>query len=291
MAFYLASQQMSTAFWHHFALRGTRDRLVGDGHPDGVGVDAGEDADSDPARLGDVDLGGGRLGLPIGFNLPAVDNDSMTDEVDGDGAGPADAAALDVPIGLRIEAGGSDAFSLRCRLLDEQGSHVEGDLRLASSGKVHLAYPRLRRLAQGHIVDLKIHHMTQPFAAVAATMLESLAPDIEVERLVFWQLDIDAAQPDLVAIETGEVGLAAEASPHAAVEYVVPDVEFPNHRRIDRRDEVTHAERASHDELIRSDPVERGRASSGRVSAQRPVHPGGAPPDGCGENCRDPSGM
>ncbi len=49
------------------------DRLIADLDPDRVRMHARQDADSHPGRLGDVDFGGEGLGLPVGFDLLASD--------------------------------------------------------------------------------------------------------------------------------------------------------------------------------------------------------------------------
>src|SRR6266478_1278566 len=50
-----------------------------------------------------------------------------------------------------------------------------------------------------------------------------------------------ATQAHLIAIDARKIGLAAQPRGHAAVERVIPDVQLPHGRRIDRGDKVAHA--------------------------------------------------
>src|SRR4029450_11509622 len=66
---------------------------------------------------------------------------------------------------------------------------------------------------------------------------------------------VDPPQAKLVAINAREVGLATDPRRHAAVQRVIPDVEFPHGRRIDGRNEVAHAVHGIDDELVGADAV------------------------------------
>lgn len=76
--------------------------------------------------------------------------------------------------------------------------------------------------------------MAQPIAAITATVADSVDPVVEVERLVLVELHVDAAEANFVTVDAREVGLAGDPRSEAGVERVVPDVEFPDRRRIDR---------------------------------------------------------
>ena len=67
---------------------------------------------------------------------------------------------------------------------------------------------------------------------VRPALLDPLAPAVEVELAVV-ELDVDPAQADALAVDAGEVGLAADLGAVAAVERVVPDVQLPGGRRVD----------------------------------------------------------
>ncbi len=83
-------------------------------------------------------------------------------------------------------------------------------------------------------------------------------PGVEVERLVLRpELHVAAAQADALAVDAGEIGLAADAAGVAAVERVIPDVQLPDDGRIDRRDEVAGVVHDVDDVLVGADAVER----------------------------------
>src|SRR5262249_14858588 len=86
---------------------------------------------------------------------------------------------------------------------------------------------------------------------------DPLAPAVEVELAVV-ELDVDPAQAHALTVNAREVRLAADPGPVAAVERVVPDVELPGGRRVDRRDEVDHIVHHVDDIFVRADAVERG---------------------------------
>ena len=102
--------------------------------------------------------------------------------------------------------------------------------------------------------------MRQPVAAVAAAVLQAQHPVIKVELLLLLlgiELDVDSAQSDAVPVDAREIGLATDAALVAAVERVIPAVELPDARRIDRRDEIAHVVDDIDDIFIRANAVER----------------------------------
>ncbi len=78
----------------------------------------------------------------------------------------------------------------------------------------------------------------RPSLHVAAAVAQPVDPAVVVERLVLGQLDVGAAQADALAVDAGKVGLAADPGGVAAVERVIPDVQLPDGRRVDGRDEI-----------------------------------------------------
>ena len=71
------------------------------------------------------------------------------------------------------------------------------------------------------------------------------------------ELHVRPAQADALAVDAGEVGLAADPAAVAAVERVIPDVQFPGGRRVDRRDEVDRVVDHVDDVFVGADAVER----------------------------------
>ena len=69
------------------------------------------------------------------------------------------------------------------------------------------------------------------------------------------QVDVAAAQADALAVDAGEIGLAADPAAVAAVERVIPHVQFPHGRRVHRRDEVAQVVRHVHDVFVGADAV------------------------------------
>ncbi len=74
--------------------------------------------------------------------------------------------------------------------------------------------------------------MAAAVADIRPALLDPLAPAVEIE-LAVGQLDVDPAQADALAVDAGEVGLAADPGPIAAIERVIPDVELPGGGRVD----------------------------------------------------------
>ena len=112
------------------------------------------------------------------------------------------------------------------------------------------------RLAQRDVVDAEIDQVALAVGDVGPALLDPLAPAVEVE-LAVGELDVDPAQADALAVDAGEVGLAADLGPVAAVERVVPDVELPGGRRVDARDEIDRVVDHVDDVLVGADAVER----------------------------------
>src|SRR5207244_3404187 len=95
-----------------------------------------------------------------------------------------------------------------------------------------LRQPQLAALlAYRRLLHLEIHQVAVAIADVAASGPDAIAPPVEVELTV--QLHVGATETNALAIDAREVRLAADASAIAAIEGVVPHVQFPHIRRID----------------------------------------------------------
>ena len=86
--------------------------------------------------------------------------------------------------------------------------------------------------ADRDVVDLEVDQVALAVGDVGAALLDPLDPAVEVELAVV-ELDVDPAQADALAVDAGEVGLAADPAAVAAVERVIPDVQLPDGRRVD----------------------------------------------------------
>ena len=64
-------------------------------------------------------------------------------------------------------------------------------------------------LADRHVVDLEVDQVALAVADVGPALLDPLAPAVEVELAVV-ELDVDPAQADPLAVDAGEIGLAAD---------------------------------------------------------------------------------
>src|SRR5881628_1709237 len=95
--------------------------------------------------------------------------------------------------------------------------------------------------------------MTQAVTDVTASSLDSFDPVVEIQFAV--EVNIAATQADALAVDTREVGLAADTCAIAAIQGVVPDIELPIRWRIDRRDEVAGAVGDVHEVFIGADAV------------------------------------
>src|SRR5262249_33548002 len=104
-----------------------------------------------------------------------------------------------------------------------------------------------------------------------AAVLDALHP--VVEHQLFAQVDVTAADPDALAVDAREVGLAADAAGVAAVQRVVPDVQLPDRRRVHRGDEVAHAVADVHDVLGGADAVHGRHDVVGQLARAADVQP------------------
>src|SRR5260370_30015124 len=111
--------------------------------------------------------------------------------------------------------------------------------------------------------------MAQAVADVTASLLDSLDPVVEIELAA--RVDIAAAQADALAVDAGEIRLAADPAAVAAIQRVVPDVELPIGRRVDRGDEVTHAVGDIHEILVGADAVHHRQEIIGDLPGGRVV--------------------
>ena len=87
-----------------------------------------------------------------------------------------------------------------------------------------------------HVVDFEVDQVAAAVADVVAPGADAFAPVVVSQSAV--EFDVRAAKADAFAVYAGEVGLAADARAETAVECVIPNVQFPNRRRIDHREEV-----------------------------------------------------
>ena len=68
------------------------------------------------------------------------------------------------------------------------------------------------RLADCQVVDLKFDQVAAAVADIGPALLDPFTPGVEVE-LAVGKLDVNAAQADALAVDAGEVGLAAKSWP------------------------------------------------------------------------------
>ena len=76
------------------------------------------------------------------------------------------------------------------------------------------------------VVDAEVDEVAPAVADVGPAFLDPLAPAVEIEPAVV-ELDVDPAQSHALAVDAGEIGLAADPRAEAAIERVIPDVELP----------------------------------------------------------------
>ncbi len=106
--------------------------------------------------------------------------------------------------------------------------------------------------------------MASAVGDIGSAELHAFAPLVEIE-LAFGKLDIDAAEPDALAVDAGKIGLAADPGAIAAVERVVPDVELPGGGRVDGRDEVDGVMHHVDDVFVGADAVKLGHFVAGKL--------------------------
>src|SRR5690349_3420855 len=71
---------------------------------------------------------------------------------------------------------------------------------------------------------LELEQMTATFADVAAALTNALAPLVVIEFAI--EFHVTTSDPDPFAVNAGEIGFAADALTKAAIEHVVPHVQF-----------------------------------------------------------------
>ncbi len=105
--------------------------------------------------------------------------------------------------------------------------------------------------------------MRAAVADVVTSLADAFAPGVKGQLAI--ELDVGAAEADPLAVDAREIGLAADAGAEAAVQGVVPDVEFPRVGGVDGGDEIDgwnlFAVRSLdgvgdvHDVLVGADPI------------------------------------
>src|SRR5262249_52391906 len=73
-------------------------------------------------------------------------------------------------------------------------------------------------------------------ADVAAPLLDALGPGVEFEFAV--EVDVAASEPDALAVDAREIGLAADPAAVAAIQRVIPSVQLPDGRRVHGGNEI-----------------------------------------------------
>ena len=217
------------------AAFGGADGFVIDDDPDGIAVGGSENTHCNPAAAIDLHIEADFAKFAIGRNSFFGDRVAIDEELDLDISGVALSRPFDMPVGfLALGFAFHDGIDL---FIEPAG---EVDLGGNFSGFVQFNFAIVS--ADFLIVDGKVHEVAAAVADVIASRANSFAPFVVGEFAI--DFDIAAAQPDALAIDTGEVGLAADAGAIADVESVIPDVELPDHRsvyggnEINRRNEV-----------------------------------------------------
>ena len=114
-------------------------------------------------------------------------------------------------------------------------------------------------------VTVEIQNVAAAVAAITPPVFDAQNPGIKIQLFAFGNFDINPAEADFVAVDAGEIRLAADLRPEAAIQRVIPDVEFPDARRIDGGDEIAHIMGDGDDVLVRPDAVELGHRVIGQL--------------------------
>ena len=195
----------------------------------------------------------------IGEDVFGGDDLAIYDQFDGDEAGVIDSSTLDIPVRL---FGLGALFEGRIWGWVETGGDASGDIDGGGLGEFEFASV----FAHEDRIHLEIHEVTFAVADVVFSFADPFAPLVVVE--LAWEFDVRSAEADLFAVDAGEIGFAADAGFEAAVESMVPDVEFPDVGGIDGGDEVYRWDELTggawdfvgdiDDVFIRSDTIEGG---------------------------------
>ena len=164
------------------------------------------------------------------------------------------------------------------RLLVEPGRCLNPEHHRASLGQLQ----RTPLLSHDDRVGPEVHQVTAPIPDIIASGSDSLAPVFI--RPAFWELHIATSQTHALAVDAGEIGLAAYAGAVAGIERVVPNVQLPRIGRVDGANEVyrgheftiwtRHVVGHVHDVFVGTDAAEGWDLLSGqlgRVELQSPA--------------------
>src|SRR5262249_26088959 len=132
----------------------------------------------------------------------------------------------------------------------------------ATLGGQHTRTAPLPFFTHAETVDCEIEQVAQPIAAITASVAQAIHPAVVVQRLILIEFDIRPSQADLVAVDAGEVGLTADAAGIAAIERVIPDVQFPDAGRVDGRDKVAGVVHDVDDVFVGPNAIEFGHVQS-----------------------------
>src|SRR5271157_2152791 len=209
-----------------------------------------------------------------GVDLRSGNGICVDDELDGNLPALADSGPLDVPVGLLVERALANYLRLGGWLGIKQGSDPGADFDGRRRRELQLA----TSLAHAAVAHAEIDQVAAAVPDVGPAFLDALAPAVEIEPAVV-ELDVDSPQADALAVNAGEIGLAADPRAKAAVQGVIPDVEQPGNRRVHRGQEIDRVMHHVHDVFIGADAVEgrnlvrRNRVGRGLQSPTRVGEP------------------
>ena len=189
----------------------------------------GIDAHGDPARLLDRYVERHPLDAAIGGDLGPAHRLAVEHDLYGDLARLADPGALEVPVRFLRQWPAMDRLGFVRDLRFQKRRHLGRDFHRGRPVELELS----TRLAQRDIVDLEVDRVAASVADVRPALLDPFTPEIKVE-LAVGELDVNTSQPDALAVNAGEVGFTGNLGAVPAIERVVPDVELPGGRRVDR---------------------------------------------------------
>ena len=89
------------------------------------------------------------------------------------------------------------------------------------------------RLAYANVVYLEVDQMATAITDIRPPLLDPFTPGVKIE-LAVRELDVDTPQTDPLAVNARKVGLPGNLASVPTVERVIPDVELPGRRRVDR---------------------------------------------------------
>src|SRR5437773_10023756 len=208
------------------------------------------------------------------MGLPFMTNSTCT--------GVADARSLDVPIRVLIDGAVADVARFRgaCQrrlpvLLSAIGGNIVGiewdgieksrDFHAGADSALLCELYLACLAADFQIIYGKIHQVASAVGDVTSPVVDRLQPAAVTKRTIHF--GVDAPLTYACIRDAREIGLPRDSRAESHIQGVIPNVQFPQIRRVHRRNEIDRVGmRDVHDVFIGADSVEAGNLVVGQLA-------------------------